>query len=498
MKKYIIFITLFVLTLHLTFFLTSCKKESTSDNDSFYNASLKQRNYPSVPLPVDIKILKNNLGEKLEVVNFLVTNLDADIDKEFAIAYKTAEEANINIAIFDILSSGLIKKLFTYQTEMNKSDYLTLQSFNLFQENDIALIIEGKNKENKFLLNVIYFTNENGYKVIGDFIADYSIILDFKDIETERGKYQILKDVVTIENSFSYANSRIQQKTIYVWDSSEEKFKIVETDQIIATSSNFDKLLYNEKDLLEYIKGFWYPEKYISLIKEKSKLVQLDENSIEFIFFSPSTKELNIKYDDYIAKYNILKSYKFWGQRPGVSINIESIQPTTYVRHIKVDIVLLEADKIQVTGPGAYEEGIYVRFPKPLADIIRDEKDKRNTDEKEKIKSYLIKGPFTKRDSKGRKELTASFTVENKFHIKKDNLEENGYYLLLKNGDQYIIAFITKESKLLSSTYYLIETDALLNNMLSLIPLKLNFKGFLLENPKKIVFLKEEENADKN
>jgi len=497
MKKYKLTIS-FLLISFLNLFLTNCKKES-SDNNDFYEANLKQKSYAAIStLPVDIKILKSDLGEKLEILNFIVTNLDTDIDNEFALAYKTADQDYVNIAIFDILSSGLIKKLFTTETYINNGDSLTLQSFNLFQENDIALIVEGKTKDNKFILNIIHFRNETGYKVIGEFTADYSVILDFADVETERGKYQILKDVATIENSFSYANSKIQQKTIYIWDSTEEKFKIVETDQIVATNSNFERLLYNEKDLFDYIKGFWYQEKYISLIKDKNKLAEIDVNSLEFIFFSPDTKEVNIKYDDYIAKYNILKSYKFWGQRPGISINVESIQPTTYVRHIKIDVVLLEADKIQVTGPGTFEEGIYVRFPKPLVDIIKDEKDKKNISAKEKIKSQLLNRYFIKKDSKNRRELALEFFSDNKFKLKKDSIEENGYYIILKNGEQYIIAFIIKESKLLNSTYYLIEIEALSNRMLSLIPLKINFKGFTLENPKKIVFIKDDENADKS
>lgn len=486
----------FLLFLFIIIFFSHCYNNKNK-KEEIYDANLNPN--PSsymTYLPFDMQVLKKSLGEDIEIIRFLITNVDSDIDKELVIAYKIKNEEFIKVSIFDVFQTGVMRRLYTYDTLIAKKDDFLLQVYNLFLENDIAVIIEGKAKEDKYILDIIYYEDEKGYYLIGEFKADYSIVLNFKEIETEYGKYQILKDVVTIESTFSYANSKIQQKNIYEWDNDAKMFKIVATDQIVVFNTQLDKLFNSEKDILNYLKGFWYPQEYISLLNDKSKLANFNEEAIQFISFTEKN-EVNIKYEDYIAKYNILKSYRFWGQRPGISLNVESILPSTYLRYLKIDVVLLESDKIQVTGPGTFEEGIYVRFPKSFIEIIREEKENKVQKEKEKLKEFLTKGEFINIED-NKKAFSLTFTVNDEYILTKNQVTEKGYFALLKEKDQYILSLITSQNKsILESRYFLINIEASNKDILVLTPLKINYNGFTLENPKKIAFYKGQQDVDK-
>ncbi|MBN2544157.1 MAG: hypothetical protein JXB50_00070 [Spirochaetes bacterium] len=482
--------------------LLSCNKDKKND-ESYYNAQLKvkKNNENSVNLPVDNKIIEGYLGSSFVLINFLIVNLDSDIENELAIAYKKNDSSNISIAIFDLLNSGLIKKNFNYDSEIFDANSFSMASYNLFRQDDIAIVIEGKSKENKFLLNIFsYFDTEADkfYKLVGEFYGDYSVIIDFKEVENDRGKYHILKDVVTIENSFSYANTNIQQKSEYIWDYDNLEFKLAGTGQILSTNNKID----NIEDLLGYINGYWYPEYYAKLLNQEEKLINFDQSSIEFISFSPYFKEVNIKYDDYMAKYNILKTYKFWSNRPGISLNVESIQKSSNKNYIKIDVVLVEADKILVKGPGTFEEMNYIRFPKSFIEIINDKKNEKIEKEKKRIKNYLNDTFVLMKKNKDEKEkkedVFINFDNNNRFFIKRGNEKEEGCYIIIKDNLGFIISFLfNQSSNILNSRYYLID-ESNEKKVLYLTPVKINYNSFTIDDFKKIAFVKGEIDADKS
>ncbi len=492
-KIYIIFLLLFS--------LLNCNKNKKED-ESYDDAQLKRKknSAAALELPVDNKVIEGYLGSSYLLINFLKVNLDSDIEDELAIAYKKDDASNISIAVFDLLNSGLIKKNFDYESEIFETQGFSLASYNLFKENDISIVIEGKSKENKFILNIFSYIESDTdkfYKMAGAFSGDYSVILDFKEVESDRGKYNILKEVVTIENSYSYANTNIQQKSEFVWDYDNSEFKLAGTSQILSTNNKIS----NIDDLLGYLKGFWYPERYAKLLNDEEKLINFDQNSIEFISFTPHLKEVNIKYDDYLAKYNILKTYKFWSNRPGISLSVESIQKSTNKNYIKIDVVLAEADKIMVKGPGTFEEMNYIRFPKPFVEILNDKKNEKTEKEKKEIKNFLndtfVLMKKNKAEKEQNEEVLIKFDNVNRFFLQRGDEKEDGYYIIIKDNLGFIISFLFNTSNnILNSRYYLIDESAE-NKILYLTPVKINYNSFSIEDFKKIVFVKGNLNVNK-
>ena len=193
----------FFISLLVVVYLIGCYKNlDTNENDIYYieNVNTNEEDFSQekiLKLPVPYHRLETFLAKDFIPVLGLKLNLDSDIDNEICIAYKLNNSSNINIAIFDLLSKNIIKKKIEFSTQIFDQNNFSFQSRNLFYEDDISLIIEGRSAENKNLLYIYSFL-DGEYKEIGEFIGDYSVIINYEEYETDKGKYERLKNISTI------------------------------------------------------------------------------------------------------------------------------------------------------------------------------------------------------------------------------------------------------------------------------------------------------------
>ena len=174
----------FFISLLVVVYLIGCYKNlDTNENDIYYieNVNTNEEDFSQekiLKLPVPYHRLETFLAKDFIPVLGLKLNLDSDIDNEICIAYKLNNSSNINIAIFDLLSKNIIKKKIEFSTQIFDQNNFSFQSRNLFYEDDISLIIEGRSAENKNLLYIYSFL-DGEYKEIGEFIGDYSVIINY-------------------------------------------------------------------------------------------------------------------------------------------------------------------------------------------------------------------------------------------------------------------------------------------------------------------------------
>ncbi len=479
------------LLLILSFF--GCKKNlETNEDDIYYidNVDNKKGDESSkekiLKLPVPYSRLETYLVKDFIPVLGLKLNLDNDIDNEICVAYKKNRSSNISVAIFDLITKK-IKKQIDFDTKIFDQNTFSLQSRNLFYEDDISLIIEGRSVENKNLL-YIYMFSDGEYKEIQEFIGDYSVIVNFE--ENEKGKFEMLKNISTIDNYFTSTNTSIQQKKVYVWNYDMNEFEIIEVSKILYTNTFVDRSVYDsEVNFLNYLNGFWYPEKYKDLIdKNKINPDELNNNTIEYISFSNEQKEINIKRIDYLIKLSIVKMSRLWGQKPGLRFNVEGIYKYPPKGEKFIEIYLIEANKLKLSGLNSFREENYIRLPRPFIEYVREKREEVINKEISSIASYL------KKDFRSKDDCIITFTDNNDYTIQKDNIIEKGIYRITFDKLGYIISFLSSESEknILNNENFIIKLSKE-SQTFTLIPVNITLNKFIIDDIKAVVFYKQDD-----
>ena len=300
----------YFICLSLIFLILSCSKKDEDVINNDHNNKNQQKADELKKLPINYNRLENFLGASFIPVFSLKTNLDKDIDDEVCIAYKQNNSSNIKVVIFDLLPKNNIKVKAEFKTDIVDSESFIFQARNFFSQQDLILLIEGKSTGNKSLLYIYKYNNDNDdYELIREFTGDYSVIVNYQDIESESGKYNKLKNIVVVNTYVGVTSTNVQQKEQYEWDNNKNDFKLTESSKVVYSSSIVDSAIYSsEESFLNYLKGIWYSDKYENLINSSNKTIdQINKNNLEFIQFSTSPKELNIKSEDYLNKYTISK-----------------------------------------------------------------------------------------------------------------------------------------------------------------------------------------------
>jgi hypothetical protein len=474
-------------------FLNSCYKNSVSDNDkSVFNKgkeNIKFQNEQKIlkNLPVPYKKLEAILGKDFIPVNFLIKNTNNDSDEELIFASKKDSNSNIDITIFEQGKNDSLKKRYEISTEIFNSESLLIQTHNLFSKDDICLIIEGKTKDDRNKLYTIIYADDE-FKNVGDFSADYSIVINYDEIEDEKGKYSKIKDLEVVNSSESKTNSNLQKKEIYIWDPKTSSFIVSKTEQISSSgiSSIDQSILYSEEKYFEYIKGFWYPEKYKQII-DSNKLNPDDfsDNEEKVIFISTNPNELSIKYGNYVDKYSVVKITKSWNQRPGLRLVLKeySNPKTDYNKFI--DITLMERDVVSIIGPEKYDNDEYVRLPKPFSEYVNDKKEEIFKNEIEVMEKFLA-GKFENREN-----IQMKFGENKEFIVSKGDISEKGVYKITAEKNDYLISFLYESTNtILKNSNFIIKVSKDTNSF-SITPVKFDFSGFIIEDLNLLVFVKK-------
>lgn len=489
--KNIFFLTLFF------FSIITCKNANNDfqkvDN---INENLKPQDSNrslSIKLIFPYSKLEFFFGKNFIPVFNKIMNADSDLNEEYIIAYKKDNESNVTIVIFDIGKGDLLKTRFIYESNIFYTTNFSLQAGNLFYENDICLIIEGKSKENKNTLVIIKNENDN-YHIIKEFVGDYSVILNYKEIETDKSKYSILKDVITINSSFSSTNTNIQKKEVYEWDYNSSFFKVVKSEEfVIKENSNFSEIYYSEEKYFNYISGFWYPQSYKNMI-EKNQISEdlLNEENIQFIFFSREPKEVNIKYGDYIDKYIIFKVARVWDQQIGgirLFLNEFSKPSNNYIKFM--DVYLIGGAILRVNGPDRFFIEDFVKLPKPFLEYVNAKKEEINKKKETDIVKFL-QGDFFNKDY--------TLTIKDySYELKKNNNFINGYYRISFINNYNIISFIednTSKENTRFKDHLLVNQNYIINifnneKYFVLMPVKLGINDYKIIEIESIIFKKK-------
>jgi hypothetical protein len=474
----------FVLVLFLS---NSCFKNSNDEKLSFNDKNNQKYSISSnnVMLDIPYKKLETFIGSKFIPIYSKKNNLDTDNEDEVIIGYKVNTNDNIKIIIFDQMQNGIIKKKMEINTEILKPDSFELQSHNLLYDNDLSIIIEGKSVDDKSLL-YIYQYSDDTYKKIVELKSDYSIIIDYLDIDTESGKKIKLKQITTFDAVVNDANTNIQEKKVYVWDYALNQLIIAESSRIQMSDRTLSNSNLNDPDkFLKYINGFWYPERYLNLIKSQNfDPDKFTSNNIEYILFSSMDMEVSIKHDDYINKYKIKKANLIWGQLPGVRLIIQGISNTSQFSTSTIDVVLTGSNSLQVTSSNKFDDSNYVRLDKPFIEYVNDRHKEIDDNNIKKIISF-ISDEFIINSNVNNKGIIINFISNNEFNIIENNKTEKGYYKITKDNIGYIITFLfDTENTILKSNNFLIKISEDTQS-LSLTPVKMKIKGFDVEDSKK-------------
>lgn len=478
-----------IISLLILIFFGCRKNLETNEDDIYYidNADNKKGNDSSnekiLKLPVPYGRLETYLVKDFIPVLGIKLNLDNDIDNEICIAYKKNRSSNISVAIFDLIAKKIRKKI-DFDTKIFDQNTFSLQSRNLFYEDDISLIIEGRSDENKNLLYIYMFANGE-YKEIKEFIGDYSVIVNFE--ENEKGKFEMLRNISTIDNYFTSTNTSIQQKNVYAWNYDKNEFELIEVSKILYTNTFVDRSVYDsEVSFLKYLSGFWYPEKYKDLIDgNKINPDELNNNTIEYISFSNEQKEINIKRVDYLIKLSIVKMSRLWGQKPGLRFNVEGIYKYPQKAQKYLEIYLVDANKLKLSGLNSFREENYIRLPRPFIEYVREKREEVINKEISTISSYL------KEDFRSKDDCIISFDDNNDYTIQKDNVVEKGVYKISFDKLGYIISFLSESEKsILNSENFIIKLTKE-SQAFTLIPVNITLNKFIIEDIKAVVFYKQ-------
>jgi hypothetical protein len=479
--------------LFLLLLITSCFNNRNNSQDHYYISSDSTRDttvqVEEINLPVPIKKLEPYLGKSFQPVTFFITNLDNDINEEFIIAYQQNNASHIWFAVFDLFMGNSLKIKFQYKTAIyNRADF-NLQSHNLFFEDDVSIVLEGKSIDNKNLLYIFSYMDDE-YTLIGDFSGDYSTLLEFTEKESDKGNYQNLKEVITIDNSFSSTNTNIQQKNVYIWDYTGKVFKLVETSEVLSSQlSSIDRsILKSENNFFSYISGFWYPKDYAAMIESgRIDSTRYNEDTIRFMHFSEfSNQELSIKHGDYVTKYKVVKLFKLWGQKPGLRMKIKDFNnPQTHYNQ-KIDVYLVEANRIKVSGPKKHQNETFVRLPRPFIEYVNEKKSEKDQDRLNTLLTFM-EGSFTDNDN-----VTVSFKRDASFSILSDTEEASGMFRLTPAEPDILISFFFENDRLFLDKDNYVLGYSPRQQYITLTPARLDLNGIKIDDLNAIMLYKSE------
>jgi len=471
----------------------SCKKDKDDEIDRSIFQTQKdeiktnQKISSGYKLEMPYKKLEIFLGKDFIPVSSFKTNIDNDADEEFVIAYKKNENSKIFFCIFDLIKNEILKKNFEFETEIYHTDGFLTQTQNLFQKNNTGVVIEGKSQENIYQLYIIIFYQDN-YEVVGNFVADFSIIVDYEEIDDEKGKFTKLKNVTTISNDASSLNTNVRKKDIFEWDENSFSFKVIKSEEFLPSSTIFSdpNIFYSETTYFNYIRGVWYPEKYKDIILNNSYSGEITEAGIRYIFFSDSPNEVGIKYDDYIDKYIITKIVKVWNQKPGLRLVIKEFNNPSEINYTNsIDLTLIEANLLKVQGPRRFDSENYVRLSKPFGDFITEKREHLTKSKISDVERFL-KNRFISKD-----EIILEFLDNKKFQLTKGKESNIGVYQISIDKNDLIITFLSENGNIvLNNTNFIIKlyVDS---NYFSLIPIKFEFDKVIVQELSSIDFYKK-------
>lgn len=484
MQKYIKFLLIIIILIY-----SSCKKDSNSDSDDGVfnkNEEIEQYNFSENPhnkLFLPYKKFELFLGKDFIPIFSLKSNLDTDSGEEIVIAYKQNSTSKINVVIFDLLQNDVLRKKIEFPTEIQHIENFLMQTQNLFYKNNIGLTIEGKTIDNKNKLYIISYLDDD-FKIFGDFTGDYSIVIDYEEVDDEKGKYSKIKEVVVINNDL---NSNVQKKLTYLWEEVTKQFNLSKEEQIFSqqNSSIDQSILYSEDKYFDYIKGIWYPEKYKTIMeKDNLDLQEFSDTNIRFIFFSQNPNEVQIKYGDYVDKYSIVKIVKLWNQKPGLRMVLKEFTYNTDANYSRyVDATLIEPNLLKVLGPQKFDEDNYVRLKKHFSDFVAE---KKADFDKKKISGVIdyLNGKFKNKD-----EIIININKNKEFSIFKQKNVEKGVYKLTMNKEGYIISFLyNSQNTIISNENFIIKLDD--NKGFTLIPIKFDYDKITIQDLNSIKFEK--------
>jgi hypothetical protein len=480
----------------IIFILPGCFNRLFKNDEPFnYERGLKKDKIESEikKLPLNYGKLENYLGTGFIPIFSMKTNLDSDIDDEAAVAYKPNSSSSIKVVIFDLLPKNMIKIKSEFKTNISNSESFILQFQNFFEQKDYTILIEGKSDDKKSLL-YIYTLDNNEYKLVKDFSADYSVIVDYTDVESDNAKYSKVRDIIVVNNYVGATSSKMQQKDTYVWDKAINDFKLAETSKVVFSSNLIDSSIYSsEENFLEYLKGLWYLDKYESLIKDPKQLDTLNTNNIEFVQVKTNPKEVSVKNEDYVNVFTAAKISRVWnGNIPGMRITSYSINQINSAKAAQndsgkqknIEVYLVEPNRIKVVGPGKFDEKDYIRFPKPLVEYITELKETKIKSETAQITSFL------KREFKSDESVNISFYGKNEFNIQKENTLEKGVYKISYDKSGYLITFMfDAKSNILKYSNYIIKVGSN-KDYFTLLPVKIKLDKVSVDDFKEIVFYK--------
>ncbi len=489
----------YLIVLLIFFILTGCIKNSGEDENIYSTDKSSQKNSEmpnNMVLDIPYRKLETFLGSKFIPVYSQKMNLDSDSDEEVAIAYKTGTKSSIRLIIFDILQNGIIRKKTEIETGIEKSDSFELSCHNLLEDNDIALLIEGKSNDNKSLL-YIYQYSDDSYNKIGEFRADYSILVDYSEIEAETGKKIKLKEITTLDSSPESSN--IQQKNVYVWDYASSRFTLAESSRIVSNDRNLSSTyLTDGNKFLEYVSGFWYPEKYLSLVKSPNfDPEKFNANNIEYLAFSARDMEVYIKHDDYMNKYKIKKVNLIWSQMAGVRLSIEGISSTSQFSNATLDVILTGSDSLQIISSNKFDESNYVRLDRPFIDYVNDRMKEKSDTDINKIVTFITDEFINSVNNTGNSNtgIIINFSANNAFDVQKGQKIEKGFYKITRDNLGYIITFLfDSDNTLLLSDNFLIRVFEDTQSI-SLTPIVMKLNGFMVDDSRKALIFKKRNNG---
>ena len=471
--------------------IAGCVKKPFDENEEYYlndNAGVVSGDSSEkINLPVSYERLETFLGDNFVPVFSIKENINNDAEKEACIAYKKNESSNIHLVFFKFIRKNIIKRLFEIETDISDSDSFVFKVDNLFFEDDIAFIIEGKSVDQKNLLYIYsYIDNNNEYELVHEFTADYSVIINYDEKEKEEGKYYLLRDVETVDDFSGLTNTNIQEKKVYRWNEVEKKFELSEMTKLLYTSNSINPSIYSSEDkFLDYLNGFWYPEEYKELIDNSSLNVDdFKNNNIEFISFLIKSNQINIKYDDYLNNFKIDKVKRLWGNRPGLRISINETSELINSSKTELEVYLMEANMLKVKGPNRFDERDYVRLPRSFIDYVNDIKNEKNKNGILQIVEKLQSEYKTDDD------IVLKFDENSKYVLEQEGISENGVYKITYDDLGYIISFLSeKKSKLLPYNNFVIKLSED-SAYFTLVPVKINLNNISINDIRSITFYK--------
>lgn len=478
MKKIIFLIIIIII--EVSCFKQNSKKIYFSNNNETMNSSNDTTNSTEI-IPVNKKNLELYLGKNYKILEYKITNLDTDIEDEL-ITVTEQKDKNVKISIFDILDDNNIKKRYEYKTNVFYNDDFNLLIHNLFEADDMGIIIEGRSGNNKYWLYIFTFANDS-YVLLNKFSGDFFIITDYDEVDPgiNKQKYFALDNIVTINNIYSSTNTNSHEKCIYKWDITNKNFKLINKSEVQTSSlSSIDNSITSTKEnFFKYILGFWYPIDYLKKIKNDiNNIKNINSKNLHFIFFN--NKEFSVKKDDYLTKYKITKIMKLWGKKPKLRLKLNNYESLTSTSYKRADITLLSASKIQIAGPGKYDFETFVRLQKPIIEYLNEEQAKIIDEQINKIKEKI------KDDFKYGDKFHIIFSDNNTFNIGNGNIKEFGIYQIFHSDKYFIINFIfDTNNTILKNEMFIIDINN--DNLVVLTPVKLTINDIKIKNLKSLI-----------